>query len=408
MTSEALERSDNHRVARRNVAVLSIGQALYGVHAVAFMTVGSLVGNALAEDKSLATLPITAFMVGTALTTVPASLLMRRAGRRFGFLVGATCAGLSGLAGLYAIYAQSFWWFLVCGFLTGSYQAISLYYRFAATDRASEAFKARAISWVLLGGVVSAFIAPQIIIRTEGMFAAAQFAGTFAALALLAALAAAVVSFVDIPVLTAEQRSGGRPLRRIASRPRFIVAVVCGTVGYAAMNFVMTASPLAMIGHNHSLADAAIAIQWHAVAMFAPSFFTGNIIDRFGKTRVIFAGMVILALSGVVALGGVALWHFYVSLSLLGLGWNFSFVAATAMVTDCHSPEETNKVQALNDLVIFTTVALGSFSAGKVFHRLGWDSINWVLFPLVSICVVLLVWLVMVEKRKAATGTAAT
>jgi len=402
MTATTIEHVHNRRMARRNVWLLSLGQAFYGTHAVAFMTIGTLAGHMLADDKSLATLPITAFMIGTALTTVPASLLMRALGRRFGFLLGAASGILSGLLGVYAMYAGSFVVLLASAFFTGSYQACALYYRFAAADRASEAFKARAISWVLLGGVAAAFISPQLIIYTKDVFLPFQFAGTFAGLAVLGVVAALIVSFVDIPRLPEKLKTSGRPLARIAAQPRFIVAVVCGTIGYASMNMVMTASPLAMVACNHTAIDAAYAVQWHAVAMFAPSFFTGNLIDRFGVIQVIFAGMVLLVGSATVALTGVALWQFWTVLILLGLGWNFSFVGATTMLTDCHTEGETGKVQALNDFMIFGAVAVGSFSSGILLNQFGWNVVNVMLFPFVAVCVVLLGWLVLVERKRAA------
>lgn len=391
------------RRARKNVYLLAAAQALYGANATMVMTLGGVIGHQLASDKSLATAPITTYVLGTALTTVPASLLMRRVGRRVGFMTGAGFAFAGAALAVHAIYAQSFLLFCLATLLSGAYQAFAQYYRFAAADTASEAFKAKAISWVLVGGVVAAFTGPQIVIWSKELLSPVLFAGTFLCAAGLAVTAAAVVNFIDIPVPPHGPGFGsGRPLAQIVLRPRFIVAAACGMASYAIMSLVMTASPLAMLACDHTIDDAAFVVQWHAVAMFAPSFVTGHLIARFGKAPMIATGMLLLAGCGLVAMSGQGIVHFWVALVLLGVGWNFGFVAATAMVTDCHRPEERNKVQAANDFLVFGLVATASFSSGKLLDAFGWDAVNLGIFPLAVFCIALLMWLVRTESGKAA------
>jgi len=403
MSVSTVDAIRDDRRARKNVYLLAAAQALYGGNTTIVMTLGGVVGHMLAADKSLATLPITTYMIGTAMCTVPASLLMRRLGRRTGFMVGATLGFASALTAIHAIFEYSFALFCVATFLTGTYQSFALYYRFAAADTASEDFKAKAISWVLAGGVVAALLGPQLVIWTKAVFAPVLFAGTFTAAAALSVMAFFIVSLIDIPLPPRDSGFlAGRPLREIAKNPRFIVAVLCGTTSYVVMNLVMTSSPLAMLACDHTIDDAAFVIQWHAVAMFAPSFFTGHLINRFGKERVIGAGLIMMLACGIVALSGLAIVNFWVALVLLGAGWNFGFVGATAMITDCHRPLERNKVQAVNDLIVFTTVALGSLSSGYLLNSFGWNAVAMTVFPCSVACLGLLVWLARNERAKAA------
>lgn len=393
---------EGDRLARRNSFVLSAAQALYGSSATIIITLGGLVGYQLADDKSLATLPITSYVLGTACLTVPASLFMRVVGRRIGFMTGAGFGVASGALAVFAIYAQSFWLFCLATLLCGGYQACAMYYRFAAADTASEAFKAKAISWVLAGGVIAAVMGPQIVIWTKDLFDPVMFAGSYAASMLLAVSAFALLSFIDIP--KPSETVFSQPARRmgeILAQPRLLVAMACGMVSYGIMNLVMTATPLAMVACNLSIEDAAFVIQWHVLAMFTPSFFTGHVIARLGKERVIAAGLVLLAGCGAVALAGVEIANFWAALVLLGLGWNFAFVGATAMVTDCYRPAERNKVQAVNDLAVFVTVAFASYSSGSLLNRIGWDAVATSLFPFVAIALALIWWLSWHAKRPA-------
>lgn len=388
--------------ARRNTILLSASHALYGGNAVIVITTGGLIGHMLTVDKGLATLPITSFVTGTALMTVPASMFMRRVGRRVGFMTGAGFGLAGSLLAAYAIYLQSFWLFALATFLTGGYQAFAQYYRFAATDIASESFKAKAISWVLVGGLFAAIFGPMIVIWTKAL-SPVLFAGCFVASACLAVVAMAVLSRIDIPLpREADGPSDARPLGIILRQRRLLVAIFCGIAAYGMMNLVMTASPLAMVACGFSVDYAAWAIQWHVLAMYIPSFFTGHLINRFGKEKVIAAGMVLLAGCGAVALAGIDLANFGIALVLLGLGWNFGFVGSTALVTDCYRPSERNKVQAVNDFCVFGMVAVASFTSGKLLHLVGWDAVVMTLFPLVALALCLIAWLALTSRRESA------
>lgn len=393
--------------ARRNALILSAAQALYGISAASLITLGGLVGQLLAEDKSLATLPISTMVLGTALSTVPASLLMRSGGRRLGFMVGAGFGVASALLAAYAIFAQSFWVFCFATALGGVFQASSQYYRFAAADTASAHFRPKAISWVLAGGLVSAVAAPQLVIYTRDLFAPVQFAGSFAGLAVTSTLALCVLAFVDIPLQPRFGAGGAapRPLTQIIAQPKLVIAILCGMASFSLMSFVMTASPVAMVACNHSVDSAAYAIQWHVLAMFAPSFFTGTLIQRHGRERVVLTGLVLLLATGAVALSGVALWQFNLALILLGVGWNFGYIGATTMVTDCHRPEERGKVQALNEFMTFGAVALASFASGKILHVWGWEAVAMTVFPVAGLAAVLLFALMLSQRRQGLAAT---
>jgi MFS family permease len=386
--------------ARRNTILLSISHALYGMSAVAVITTGGLIGHSLALDKGFATLPISAFVTGTACLTIPASLFMRRVGRRVGFLVGASFGFAGASVAAYAIFLQSFWLFCLGTGLIGGYQAFAQYYRFAAADTASYAFKPKAISWVLVGGLFAAILGPVIVIWSKGLFEPVLFAGCFVAIAVIAIVAMGVISFIDIPKpVAAPAGSDARPLGIILRQPRLVVAIFCGMASYGMMNLVMTASPLAMVACGFTVDNAAWVIQWHVLAMYIPSFFTGHLISRFGKERMIAAGMVLLAGCGIAALSGVGFANFGIALVLLGLGWNLGFVGATAMVTDCYRASERNKVQGLNDFCVFATVAAASFTSGKLLNTLGWDAVAMMLFPTLTLTIILLGWLVLARDR---------
>lgn len=378
---------DDDRRARRNALVLSLAQALYFVNAAVLVTVSGLVGHMLADDKSLATLPVTTFILGTLISTIPASLLMRRIGRRTGFQIGTLFALASASLATYAIFEKSFWLYCGATVLAGVYQATSQYYRFAAADTASESFRPKAISWVMAGGLVAAVAGPQLVVLTKDMFAPVIYAGSFVASAVAAVLAMLVLCLVDIPRLGrgAVEGEGQRSLGEILAQPKLRVAILTGMVSYGSMNFIMTATPLAMIACNHSVESAAQAIQWHLFAMFAPSFVTGHLINRFGREAIVLTGMLLLASSGLIATTGLALWQFNLAMVLLGLGWNFGYIGSTTMVTDCHRPEERNKVQAINEFMVFGLVAVASFSSGKVLHVAGWNMVTMAYLPFVAL-----------------------
>ncbi len=383
--------------------LLAAAQALFSSNSVIIIITGGLVGSMLASDPGWATLPVSCFVVGTALSTVPASLLTGHVGRRAGFIVGALIGLCGALLAAYAIYSRSFPLFCLATLVSGSYQAFGQLYRFAAADTARDSFKPRAIAWVMLGGIVSAFIGPFVVMGTRDLLAPVTFAGCYLASAALAAIAMGVLAFLDIPHVRASAATGsGRPLPEILRQPRLIVAIIAGMMSFGMMNFVMTSTPLAMVGCGFSFDAAAWVIQWHVLAMYVPSFFTGRLISRFGAPQMVAAGMVLLAAAGVSALAGLSFGHFSAALVLLGVGWNFGFVGATTMVTDCYKPVERSKVQAVNDFAVFTTVALSSLSSGKLLSVFGWSAIGLSLFPSVALVLALLAWLALKNQHKPA------
>ncbi len=386
--------ASNNAVAKHNAVVLAVAMALGGSSPAIVVSLGGLVGQALASNKELATLPVSLLNLGLAIGTIPAAMLMRKAGRRIGYVIGAGIGVAGGCLAAFGIASYSFVLFCLGTLIIGSYGSFNQSYRFAATDAASEAFKPRAISWVMTGGLVAGVVGPQTVIWTRDLVQAAPFAGAFLGQAALAFLSMIAVSFLrPAPVSIASTTAGGgRPLLEIVRQPRFIVAAVTGLVSYSLMTFMMTAAPLAMIGCGHSVGAAALGIQWHILAMFGPSFFTGRLIGRFGKGRVTAAGLLLIALSAVIGLSGISIGHFWLTLILLGVGWNFGFIGATALVTECYRPEERTKVQAANDFLVFGSVAVASFSSGKLLNAGGWDSVNWLVFPPVVVALILLSW----------------
>ncbi|MCP8938351.1 MFS transporter [Alsobacter sp. SYSU M60028] len=370
------------RLARRNVVVLAAAGALAGANASVIFATGAIVGSTLAPDPGLATLPITIFVLGMASGTLPAGMIARRWGRRRAFLIGAFCGALMGVLGSLAVIWGSFPLFTVATFFGGVYAAVTQSYRFAAADTASDAFKPKAISWVMAGGVLAGVIGPQLVQLTMDSWAPYLFAASYAAQAGVALVAMAVLSLVRIPKpQPVSVRGGGRPLLAIIRKPQFATAMLCGLVSYALMNLVMTSAPLAMKMCGHSIADSNLAIQWHVIAMYAPSFVTGSLISRFGAPRVIAAGLLLLAAAAVVDIAGVTVAHFWTGMILLGLGWNLGFVGASTMVAQSCAPAERNTAQAFNDFAIFGTMAVGSFSSGQLLAHLGWTSVNGVVFP---------------------------
>ncbi len=391
--------------ARRNAVVLAIGHALYSCSAINIIVTAGLVGTMLAPDKALATLPISTFVIGTALSTIPVSLLMRRIGRRPGFMIGATAGLISALVCLWAIFEQSFALFCIGTMGNGIYQACAAYYRFAAADTASTGFKPKAISWVLLGGIAGAVFGPLIIIHSRTWFEPVLFAGNYLAAAMLCIAALAVLMFVDIPHGRSEETTGkSRPLGQILAQPRLIVAILCGMMAYGVMNLLMTATPIAMALCGFTVDDSAWVIQWHVLAMFVPSFFTGSLIVRFGAGRIMLSGMIALILAAVVGFSDITFGHFAVGLVLLGLGWNFGYIGGTAMVTDCYLPAEKNKVQAVNDFAVFATVAVSSLTSGLLLDSIGWHAVNLAALPMIAVCLAGLLWLEARRRREMSTA----
>lgn len=387
-------------LARRNAIVLAFTQALAGANNTVLIATGSIAGAMLAPDKTLATLPISIYVIGMWLGTLPVGALARRYGRRTAFQIGTTFGVLTGLTCCIAVLYGSFALFNVGAFFSGLYAAAHQAYRFAAADTASEAFRPKAISWVLIGGVAAAIVGPQVVIATKDMLPPYLFAATYLAQAAIAVVAGLVLMLLKIPMPPAMTiANAGRPLMEIARHPKFIVAVVCGIASYSMMNMVMTAAPLAMIECNHSVTDAALGLQWHVLGMFVPSFFTGTLIARFGVERVIALGFAMLLASAAISISGITLWHFWLGLLLLGIGWNFAFIGATTLVTQTHRPQERTRVQSFNDFLVFGSMAIGSFGSGKVLATYGWAAVNEIVFPVVLTAAMLLGWLALRTRR---------
>jgi MFS family permease len=384
--------STDPSLAKHNALVLAVAGSLGGASPAIVISLGGLVGQGLAADKELATLPVSLLQLGLATGTIPAAMLMRRLGRRAGYLIGSVIGVLAGSIAAKGIVSAGFALFCLGTFLAGWWASFVQSYRFAATDAAPDGFRAQAISWVMVGGLVGGVIGPQTVIWTRDLVDGIPFAGGFLGQAALALLTIPVVAFLRPIPVAADPKGGGRPLSEIVRQPRFVTAVVAGLVSYGLMSFMMTAAPMAMVGCGHAVGEAALGIQWHILAMFGPSFVTGRLINRFGKERVTAAGLCLIAVAGIVCLSGLTVAHFWISLILLGVGWNFGFIGATAMVTDCYRPEERTKVQAANDFLVFGSVAVASFASGKLLHTGGWELVTWLVFPPVVAALALLAW----------------
>ncbi len=385
-------------LAKRNAVVLACAQALGGANPAIVVSLGGIVGFQLAENKALATLPVSLLNLGLAAGVIPAALLMRRIGRRNAYVMGAFLGVLGACIAAAGTAQSTFWLFCLGTFVAGTYGAFVQSYRFAAADSATEGFKARAISWVMVGGLAAAVIGPQSVTLTRDLTPATPFAASFLAQALLALIAMGVVLALRAPPPAPPGEYKGRPLREIIAKPRFVCAVIAALVTYGLMSFVMTAAPLAMVGCGHSIGTATTGISLHILAMFGPSFFTGRLIERFGKAEVTVAGLLLIALAAVIGLSGLAVWQFWSALVLLGVGWNLGFIGATALVTDCYRPEERIKVQAANDFLVFGSTATASFMSGKLLSISGWDLVNWLVFPPVAVALVLVVWQMRVQR----------
>jgi len=386
--TQAVDQGD--RRARGNVLRLAVAQALAGANASVIFATGAIVGSTLAPDPAWATVPISVFVVGMAAGTLPTGWLARRHGRRMAFVAGGGAGVLAGLVAAGALLLQSFTLFCLATLLGGLYASVVQSFRFAAADGASPAFRPKALSWVMAGGVFAGVIGPQLVTWTMDLWAPNLFVVSYLAQAGVALLAMGVLSGVDLP-RPARAAPAGRPLAEIVRQPRFLIAALCGVVSYTLMNGVMTSAPLAMRMCGLPLAASNSAIQWHIVAMYGPSFFTGSLIARFGAPRVVATGLALTAAAALVGLQGITTAHFVVVLVLLGLGWNFGFVGASAMVLECHRPEERTRVQSFNDFLVFGTMAAGSFSSGQLLTALGWGAVNLVVFPPVILALAVLV-----------------
>lgn len=392
------------RAANRNVSILTVAQSILGSAAPLSFSVGGLAGfQLLGADKSLATAPLTGFNVGVALGAIVVAAASRFLGRRESFMVGALMGAIGGAVAALALFRSEFWLFAFGLMLIGLSGGFTQKIRFAAADASPSFYKGKAISWILAGGIISAIVGPQLAIWLKDWMEPVTFAGAFMGLVPLMLLAIVVLSFLRLPD-TSSKTAGSepaRPLREIVMTQRFVTGMICGISSYALMTFMMTGAPLAMVvGCGFSSDLATLGIQWHVIAMFAPSFFTGMLITRFGTEKVVAAGLLILMSCAIVAHMGVELWNFWLALVLLGTGWNFGFIGATAIVASSYRPHEADKVQGFHDIILFGTVALSSFSSGKVFSAFGWSVMNLVIWPVTIICLILVVLQMRAAARK--------
>jgi MFS family permease len=387
------------RLAARNAVVLAVAQALAGGNNTVIVATSGIIGSMLAPDPALATLPISVMVVGMWMGTLPVGMLAKAYGRRFALQTGSVFGALSGVISCAAVLNASFWLLLVGTLCGGLYASAHQSYRFAAADTASASFRPKAVSWVLAGGVFAGVLGPQLVIFTKDSWPTYLFAGSFVAQSVCALIAAAVLTLLKIPrPHVSHSLRDGRPLAEIVAQPKFILAVICGLASYSMMNMVMTSAPLAMVMCNHTVGEAALGIQWHVVGMYAPSFITGSLIARFGVRRVMATGLGLMLGAAAISLLGIALWNFWIGLALLGVGWNFAFIGATTLVTECHDPHERNKVQAFNDFLVFGSMAIASLSSGALLAHYGWSVVNAVVFPVILAAALVLAWSSLVRR----------
>jgi MFS family permease len=404
MTDIALHPDDSR--AKRNVAVLVAAQAILGAQMPMIFVVGGLAGQSLASNICFATLPISLIVLGSMLSATPISHLMQRYGRRTGFFIGAGAGALGGAIGAYGLYTASFPIFLLGSLITGTYMSAQGFYRFAAADTASDAFRAKAISYVMAGGLLSAVIGPQLVKATSQAMVI-PFLGTYLAVIALNIAGAFLFLLLDIPKppQPAVDAPHGRTRMELLKTPRIAVAVICATVSYALMNLVMTSTPLAVVGCGFDAGNAADVVTAHVLAMYIPSFFTGHLIARFGVEKIVAIGLVILAGAGAVALNGVHLENFFLALILLGIGWNFGFIGATTMLAGAHAPQERGRMQGLNDLIVFGGVTFASLSSGGLMNcsggtpEAGWTAVNLAMAPFLMLAGGALIWLTLRPKE---------
>lgn len=386
---------------RRNVALLALGQGLLLINGVTMIAVSGLVGLALAGNRQLATLPVTFAVIGTALTTLPAAYFMKHYGRRSGFMLGALLGIASALTCALAVYERQFWLLCLGTLLGGMYNAIGQQYRFAAADVADLSWRPRAISLTLAGGILGGVLGPELSKHTRGLMEPA-FLGSYVALALIGVLALIISSRLQVPPLPVQaQHAQGRPLREIVRQPAYLTALIAAVSGYGVMNLLMTATPLAMDICSHPFTSVAFILEWHVIGMFAPSFFTGGLIKRFGIAPMLLTGAGAMFACIGIAISGVSLMHFWWALTLLGVGWNFLFLTGTALLTETYRPEEKAKAQGFNDFVVFTVQGITSLASGAAISAAGWISLNLLALPLVALTAVTTAWWWLARRRFA-------
>lgn len=390
---------------KRNVLILAACQTLYMSGTSLMITTSPLIGQNLAPDPQWATVPLAAHHCGVMAATIPASQIMRVIGRRPGFMM-ATLFGMAGasIAGL-AVLEAWFWVFCLGVFVVGWFNGFAVFYRFAAADISTPEFRPKAISWVLTGGLFAAVLGPQLANLSKDWIEPVLFAGSYFALIGLYILNLILVSFVRIPPLTdAERASSGRPLLQILAQPKCMVAVITAFVAYGVMSLLMTSTPLAMAGCGFAFADSSLVISAHIIGMFAPSFFTGNLIARFGALKIMLVGVLINVICVSVDLAGLHFLNFALGLFLLGVGWNFMFIGATTLLTETHEPSERAKIQGFNDFLIFGTITVAAVSSGNLLHYFGWTIVNYGVLPFLCLVLLMIVWLVRAEARNAAAA----
>lgn len=389
----------------RQVLLLATAQALFQTASVMVMAVGGLAGALVTGDPRLATAPIAAMFLGTAVSTVPASMWMARAGRRPGFVVGASLGVLAGVVAALGLWLGSLLVLSIGTFLVGAYQAFAQFYRFAAGEVADDAFRPRSISLVLAGGIVAALLGPAIG-RLGGPLLSPTYVGSFLLLALVSLVAALLLTRLQMPTPPPAQAGlAARPLSQIVRQPTYLAALFAAATGYGVMILAMTATPIAMVHHHHALADAATVIQLHVLGMFLPSFFTGSLIARFGVLRVMLSGVALLTGHVLTTLSGTGFESFAAALVLLGVGWNFLYVGGTTLLTTTHTAAERGRAQATNDLSIFVVGLLSSLSAGALLDAAGWQMTNLLLLPWLAAAALALLGLAW-TRRQATTATA--
>ena len=377
-----------------SVYLLAICQALMMSTSSLLIVVAALVGLSLAEDKSLATLPLSLQFLALMLTSIPASFIMQRWGRKAGFYLASVIGLSGGLLAIWAILNNNFWVFTIGTACVGIFNGFGNYFRFAAVDITHESIKSKAISYVMAGGVIAAFIGPNLAKLGKPLFENSIYAGAYVYVVLIYLLMMVVLYFIRLPPPEANvSQQATRSITDLFKQPKFLVAVICSMFGYAVMSLVMTATPLAMKHNMHALDDTAFVIQWHVLGMFAPSFFTGSLIKRFGITNILLAGVVFAYLAVITNLQGTTVWHFWVGLVFLGLSWNFLFIGGTSLLTDAYQPHEKAKAQATNDFVVFSTVASASLFAGYLQHHFGWQIVNVGVLPAITLMLVAILWL---------------
>jgi len=382
---------------RRNVPLLAICQALMMSSTSLLLTTTALVGLGMSEDKSLATLPLAVMFIAVMLTSVPASMIMARIGRKPAFMM-ATLFGMSG-GGMaaYAIYSHNFWLFVISGILVGIFNGFGNYFRFAAADIVEPNLKSKAISAVLLGGVIAAVVGPNLANITRDSIDGALFVGSYLSIVGLYVLTFIALGFLQLPEVKRQEKNDQsvpvRSLWVIARQPKFIVALLCAMLGYGVMSFVMTATPLAMHANMHSFSDTSFVISWHVLGMYAPSFVTGHLIQRFGVLKIMFIGALLGLVCITVNILGNSVTHYWIGLTLLGISWNFLFIGGTTLLTETYEPEERSKTQALNDFCIFTTVTIASLTAGVLQYNYGWQTVNVGVIPFLIVIILSIAWL---------------